>query len=266
MPGPFPGMDPYLEASGVWESVHHTFIVYAAAALNLVLPPQYVAIVEEWLIVLPPRRRIQPDVALSEAPAAPSLSGVAVVERPMLASDAPVIVEALREDAPHQLYVNIVRVKDESEIITTLELLSHANKSPGKDRQAYRRKQAAVYASATHLIEIDLLRLGAHTVAVPLERLDAARYDYLACLHRGNTGPRFELWPVTVQQRLPRIRVPLEEEVPDAVLDLQAVLDRSYDEGAYARQIDYTGGAVPPLAAEDLRWADALLREKGLRG
>lgn len=263
MPGPFPGMDPYLEDPRIWESVHHTFIVYAAAALNAVLPPDYIAVVEEWLYVLPPQRPIKPDVTVGEAVALPS-SGVAILERPAIASDAPWIVEAT-EDRSRILYVNIVRVADESHIVTTLELLSHANKTPGKDQDAYRRKQRAIYESYTHLIEIDLLRAGTPTALVPLELLGAEHYDYLACLHRTQTGARFELWPVTISQRLPRIAVPLDEEVPDATLDLQAVLDRTYDEGAFARKIDYTREPVPPLTENEAAWADSLLREKGLR-
>ena len=68
-----------------------------------------------------------------------------------------------------------------------------------------------------------------------------------------------------MRQRLPRIAVPLDAGVPDVVLDLQAVLDRCYDEGAYARKIDYSQPPIPPLRPEDATWAEALLREKGLR-
>jgi hypothetical protein len=53
--------------------------------------------------------------------------------------------------------------------------------------------------------------------------------------------------------------------MPDVVLDMQAVFDRNYEEGAYAEQIDYTQEPVPPLTGEDAAWADALLRERGLR-
>lgn len=38
---------------------------------------------------------------------------------------------------------------------------------------------------------------------------------------------------------LPRIRVPLADSEPDIVLDLQAVFERCYDEGAYTRRVDY---------------------------
>jgi hypothetical protein len=61
---PFPGIDPYLEDPGIWQSVHATLIINMVAALNRVLPLPYVAVAEEWLRVLPNRQRIRPDVTL----------------------------------------------------------------------------------------------------------------------------------------------------------------------------------------------------------
>ena len=46
--------------------------------------------------------------------------------------------------------------------------------------------------------------------------------------------------------------------VADAVVDLQAVFDRNYEEGAYARQIDYAQEPVPPLTSEEALWANTL--------
>jgi hypothetical protein len=71
--------------------------------------------------------------------------------------------------------------------------------------------------------------------------------------------------PVTVRQRLPRIRVPLAAEDPDLTLDLQPILDRCYDAGPYVRRIDYRRDPPVPLSASDAAWADTLLRERGLR-
>ncbi len=48
-------------------------------------------------------------------------------------------------------------------------------------------------------------------------------------------------------------------------MDLQAVLNRCYEEAGYGDAVDYANEALPPLSAEDAVWADALLREKGLR-
>jgi hypothetical protein len=43
MPGPFPGMDPYLEAPPFWESFHDRLIFHAGSVLQEVLPRGYVA-------------------------------------------------------------------------------------------------------------------------------------------------------------------------------------------------------------------------------
>jgi hypothetical protein len=59
--------------------------------------------------------------------------------------------------------------------------------------------------------------------------------------------------------------IPLAEGDPSVVLDLQAVFNLSYDAGAYDRLVDYAQEADPPLQGDDALWADALLRERGLR-
>jgi hypothetical protein len=167
----------------------------------------------------------------------------------------------------HEAYLEIVNLQDGQRVVTTIELLSPTNKNTrDAGHRVYREKQARLLASTTHLIEIDLLRAGTHTVAVPLSAFTPEQtWDYLVCLHRAETDDDYEVWPATVRDPLPLIKVPLDEGVPETPLALQAVFDRNYDEGAYGYQIDYTRDPVPPLREEDAIWADALLREKGLR-
>jgi hypothetical protein len=101
---------------------------------------------------------------------------------------------------------------------------------------------------------------------VPRERLvSRGNWDYLVCLHRGKQGNRCEVWPVTVRQSLPRIHVPLADGDPDVVLDLHAVFNRCYDEGAYARRLDYRREPTPPLQGEDGMWVDEVLCDRRLR-
>ena len=69
MPSPFPGMDPYLEAQGHWESFHAALVLHSAKALNEELPRSYVAKVETRIAVLvsfdePSSERV-PDVLLA---------------------------------------------------------------------------------------------------------------------------------------------------------------------------------------------------------
>src|SRR4051794_14564420 len=47
MPGPFPGMDPYLEDPSVWEEFHHVLITEAMYQLSDRLPDGYIAKIQE---------------------------------------------------------------------------------------------------------------------------------------------------------------------------------------------------------------------------
>jgi len=47
------------------------------------------------------------------------------------------------------------------------------------------------------------------------------------------------------------------------LLDLQAVFDRCYDEGPYAREIDYSESQViPALSADQATWVTEFLRSR----
>lgn len=54
MPGPFPGMDPYLERPDLWPDVHQSLITYIRDALQPQLRPRYHARIGERLYVIPP--------------------------------------------------------------------------------------------------------------------------------------------------------------------------------------------------------------------
>ncbi len=261
MPSPFPGMDPYLEHPAWWPGVHQGMITYARAALNALLPPSYVADIGERLYVLQPERSIYPDAVVVEPPSAATRpEGGARGTTGALTSDPPWVL-TVEPVEMREVFIEILSVGDASEVITVIEVLSPSNKTANSEgRQLYRTKQQEILQSPTHLIEIDMLRHGEHTVAAPRESLRRrGRWDYLVCLHRGGQRGRYEVWAITLQQRLPRIRVPLAHGDPDVVLDVQAVFDRCYDEGAYARRIDYRGAPVTPLAADDREWASTFI-------
>lgn len=239
MSNPFPGMNPYLEERFSWQSYHNPLMVRIMDALNLVLPSNYVASTEV------------------------RATAAAMFDTPLILSLEPV--------QERQVFVNIVRMSGgkfrDAEVVTSIEVLSPTNKNTRDDgRAAYRRKQEQVLSSRANLLEIDLLRAGTHTVAVlraalPLDRA----WDYIVCLHRGSRPSEYAMWLNSLHDPLPRVEVPLAEGDPSVVLDLQAVVNLSYDAGAYDRQIDYIQEADPPLQGDDTLWADVLLRERGLR-
>ena len=145
----------------------------------------------------------------------------------------------------------------EVKIVTTIEILSPANKKIGNPgREKFLEKQRETLASETHLVEIDLLRGGAHTLAVPkdLVTTKAGPFEYLVSIHRFNRPTEFLVYPITLRQRLPRIAIPLSPGDPDVPLDLQEVFDQSYDFGPYNREIEYgTDPIVPRLKARTSR-------------
>ena len=116
--------------------------------------------------------------------------------------------------------------------------------------------------SHVHLIEIDLVRDGRHSTAVPERALrrSVAAFDYHVCVHRADRPNEFFVYPIRLPQRLPTVSVPLLPNDPDVPLDLQSVFDRSYDTGPYRRRLDYHDAQfAPPLTAEQETWARSLL-------
>lgn len=252
MSGPFPGMDPYLEHPALGPGVHQRLITYLVDMLNALLPPRYVADIGERLYVVQPERSIYPDVVVVEPPSAETRPERGAGVTAVLTSDPPWVltVEPLEI---REVFIEILSVGDESQVIAVIEVLSPSNKTAGSEgRQLYMTRQQEILQSPTHLIEIDLLRHGEHTVAAPRAHLcRRGRWDYLVCLHRGGQRGRYEVWAITLRQRLPRIHVPLAHGDADVVLDLQAVFERCYDEGAYARRLTYRGEPSTPLSGDD---------------
>ena len=54
MKSPFPGMDRYLEAQGLWRDLHVRLITYFGDELGKVLPENYVARIEEQIRLVSP--------------------------------------------------------------------------------------------------------------------------------------------------------------------------------------------------------------------
>lgn len=244
-------MDPYLENPAFWSGVHDGLINAIRAQLNAVLPETYVADVEERLYIVQSERDVRPDVVVVQSkPMTPSPSSATTA-----VADPPLQIKVLAApDEVREAFIKIVAPGLDYRVVTVIEVLSHTNKTPEHPgRQIYQQKQAEVLASQVHLLEIDLLHGGEHTVAVPKHRIPRA-YDYLVCLHRAGSGASYEVWTVTLKERLPRVWVPLLEGDPDVVLDLQQAFTRCYEEGAYHRLVDYRQIPPVPLSTEEVSW------------
>lgn len=259
MPSPFPGMDPYLEHPTIFPGLHNRLIAGLSEALQAALPAPYFAEIGERVWVEVSQRFIEPDASVFRS--GPADQG-AVAALP--ARSRPVIV-TVPHDERREPWIEIRAAGDGDErLVTAIEILSPSNKTPGaRGRDLYLRKQRELLDSSTHLVEIDLLRGGQHTSAVPLDYLREAvgRFDYHVSIHRSDRFEDFLVYPILLTEPLPEIAVPLLAGDPDAVIDLQAVFDHAYDVGPYHRRIRYAAAApVPPLAPEQREWAEARIR------
>ncbi|HLJ55982.1 MAG TPA: DUF4058 family protein [Chthonomonadaceae bacterium] len=186
MPSPFPGVDPYLEKRKCWPDFHAALFSEIRAQLNRALPNGYAAFIDERIYVLTPESPFIPDITVSARQTVdPASHGrTAVLERP---TDEPETV-GFHPNTQRELYVEVRRfASGQGAVVSTLELLSPPNKHVGgAGRAKYLEKQWAMLESETHLLEIDLLRSGAHTVAANRADVFArGHWDYLICLHRG---------------------------------------------------------------------------------
>jgi hypothetical protein len=253
----FPGMDPYLEDATIWPGVHASMIVYIRDQMQPLLRPRYIAAVEERVFVEGPNRDIIPDVWLKRSQPEQEGSTVALAD-----GDAPVVVEVPPLEV-HETYVAILDRQSRQRVVTVIELVSPTNKYSGPGRTSYLDKQRQVLGSDTHLVEIDLLRHGPHVLAVAeWAARDWGPYDYLISINRAEgVRGRFQLYPRTLRQRLPRIRIPLAGDDPPVILDIQAVLAQTYDAGSYGDRLHYDAPCRPPLSADDQAWADQCIQE-----
>lgn len=263
MPSPFPGMDPFLEEPEMWPSVHSRLITYCADALNQDMPKGYFATIEERVFLVEPPQTRYPDVHVvkqrRKSKTKDDSATVAVLEAdPSLEIEFP--PTEFREP-----FIEIHLARKPGSLVAVIEVLSPTNKNPGDGRDLYLAKQEELRGSTAHMIEIDLLRAGRHTVMVPRDRLDANGWDYLVCLHKGGWGNKFRVWATALAERLPRFAVPLAGKDADVILDLQALVDRCYDAGRFAERVDYRGACPGPLTKKGAKWVDDCLRKRKLR-
>jgi hypothetical protein len=62
------------------------------------------------------------------------------------------------------------------------------------------------------------------------------------------------VWPVSLQQPVPRLAVPLAKPDPDIDLELQSMIDAIYERFRYDRSVDYAQPLTPPLGPEEMVW------------
>lgn len=262
MSNPFPGMDPWLEATHVWPGMHDMLIVRTVEFLQPGLRSRgYYADIGERVWLSDPGRGIVPDDVILHRPESPTDSP----ESKSIATVDPPVRVARTQVEVRETYVEIFDAV-EHELVTALEFLSPSNKENPTGRNLYQNKQTELRDAGINLVEVDLLRRGPHVLDIPVDVVDAWKpWQYLVNLVR-RAADDYEFHPVKLRDRLPRIGIPLKAGDEDVVLDLQEILDRSYDIGPYPERLLYSADPPPPaLTADDAAWADELLKSKGLR-
>ena len=172
MPSPFPGMDPFLEDPKYFGDLHGRMHFCLSEQLQSRLPAPYFAAISERLVVEVEEakpRWIESDTdILRSYRDDDSGGGVAVMKMTSFHTRSEPIILS-EGDQETQKFVEI-RTRDEAgeeRVVTSIEVLSPSNKRPGPGRDLYQKKQREVREAEINLVEIDLLRYGEHTTAVP---------------------------------------------------------------------------------------------------
>ena len=266
MRSPFPGMDPYIEAFGLWEDFHSDFIAEIKRTLAGLVPQRYAVRTGERAYVAigagpdgDPYELI-PDVALT-ASHRPDGAGSTVALTSESEGDpeaAPVLMEAVVESEYRELFLEIHQIEPKRRLVTAIEVLSPSNKRPGtKGWRLYHRKRQDCLGGSVNFVELDLLRRGRR---MPMASRWPESPYYLLVSRRRQT--RCTVWPAHFRRPLPGLCVPLAAPDPDIMLALQPLVDAVYARSRYDRDIDYRRPLRPPLGPSDTTWLEAQLAER----
>lgn len=263
MKSPFPGMDPYIESSGLWEDFHDDLIAEMKRALAAATSERYlVRTGERSYVVLvesegKENHRFTADVGVTaDAKSAPATESALAVAEPAT-DDGAVTVRAFIDERYRETFVEIYEADAEQRLVTSIEVLSPSNKRRGSEGwELYLRKRQALLLGAANFVEIDLVRAGQKMPM--LDPMPKSPYTLLVC--RQSRAPYCRVLPATFEKSLPPLAVPLASPDPDVTLDLQPMIDAIYARGRYHRTIDYARALSPPLSAEENAWLAEQLR------
>jgi hypothetical protein len=254
-------MDPYLEQPTMWPDVHNSLIVAVRDAIQAQLSVSYIAVITPYVTlesieITPTRQAFVPDIGVLQDDTPTSSPVSSAIAEPPLTVPAPMTIPTR--------YARIeIRSVTHDTLITSIELLSPANKRPGAEgADAYETKRQEIFQSGVHLLEIDLLRGGVRPrLAQPLPAA-----SYFVFLSRSYRRPLVDVWPIALRDTIPVVPVPLTYPDPDVPLDLNRILHQVYRNARYERRIDYRTDPPPPaLSPDDAAWLDEHLKAAGVR-
>lgn len=263
MKSPFPGMDLFIEACGLWEEFHDDLIAEIKRHLRAFLPPGYVARTgkRSYIVLAEANGKEEhsflPDVSVTGATARPTAPGKRKPSPAPVAEAEPVELRAFIERDFEEKFIDIFELKPRRRLVTSIEVLSPSNKRRNsKGWKTYLRKRHALLLGKANLVEIDLLRGGDRMPM--LDPWPGSPYTLLVA--REERAPRCRVWPAFFDRPLPAIPVPLSRPDPDLTLDLQPLVEAIYEAGGYRADIDYSQPLTPPLSTEQAAWLEQRLR------
>jgi hypothetical protein len=221
MPSPFPGMDPFIESSGLWPDFHLNMLVAMRAELNRCLPERYFAGINEyqWTDGLNWRQRF-------------------IEIRPQRTHRTVGIIELLtplqKQDGPERRIYLARRERLLKEVnLVEIDLL----------RSGERVLDPILKASdyCVYVTEGTIPPSSKATIPFPFSIREPLPPLLISLPERLPTVPGFA--------RTMSFFVPLDE-----------CLARVYDEGRYGDIINYNEPLTPPLSEDDAAWAKELLR------
>lgn len=227
MPSPFPGMDPFLECEKMWPAFQHHLVACLYQTLLPGLVDRYRARVGQ--------RHYSTEQAL--------------------------FTSIIREE--HEEEFIEIRQRNDSRLITLVDVVSPANKTTSPGRQAYLEKRKEGKSASASLVEIDLVMQGQPMLDYSRDNLP--EWDHAVTVTRSSQPERYEIYTATLQKKLPKFRLPLAADDRDTVLDLQTVFARCFDQANFIAQINYQRDPPTRLDADDRKWLDDMLRSQKLR-
>ena len=266
MKSPFPGMDPYIEASGLWGDFHNRLIGELTRVVSEALPRGYVARTgkRSYIVLIESEdkaeRHFEPDVQVTaprkRKPTGP-VPGAATPAAAASAEAESVSLRAFIEEDFTERFIDIYELQPERRLVTSIEVLSPSNKKRGsKGWKRYLRKRQALLLGKANLVEIDLLRGG--TRMPMLDPWPKSPYTLLVC--RQEKAPSCKVWPGHYRLPLPAIPVPLKAPHADVSLELQPLVEAVYARSRYDLSIDYGKPLSPPLSDDEAQWLAQRLR------
>ncbi len=261
MKSPFPGMDPFIEASGIWGDFHNNLIHEIQRFLATIVPERYLVRSGErsYLVLADEEEGKQEHALIADVKVTgptgkepPDTTAVAEVESATdVVSMEAFVVEEFREN-----FIEIYEAGEQQQLVTVIEVLSPSNKRPGTPGwDLYSRKRQSRLLGGANFVEIDLLRGGQKMPMLG----PWPNCPYTLLVSRRWLAPACRVWLGWSLKALPAIPVPLIKPDPDVPLALGPLIETIYNRNRYHRSINYTkalstlSGAENAFLAEQLR-------------